>query len=383
MIDCSSNQPRLVFCSWCAFYPPLYAVLTRLVEIHGFTSTVIAPPRVKVSSPVLSASQYLTSEYVDSSIAEVRLVPLLNEDNPSEGFETAHLRMALADQDPHAIWIHAEPGDGITRQVLKRYWFKRHIKIACYVAENRWKRPPMIQRIKAGLLSLRINALMASSSSSSESIYKAFVPRSVKAYTLFLPTFDHKKVLPEKVFVEKRPGDLIIGFTGRICPEKGWRTLIDALRQLPPNFKAAIVGTGPDMEALKEQIDVPPLVGRASYLGVLYGDDIQAFYDFIDVLVVPSVTTPTWSEQFGRVIAEAMAARKTVIGSDSGSIPEVIGDAGLIVPEGNATALAASLRTVYEKRELLCQLGNIARRRFESQFSVDVYANRLADILSR
>jgi glycosyltransferase involved in cell wall biosynthesis len=72
----------------------------------------------------------------------------------------------------------------------------------------------------------------------------------------------------------------------------------------------------------------------------------------IDVLVLPSRTTPVWKEQFGRVLAEAMACHVPVIGSNSGAIPEVIGDAGLIFPEGDVTALANCLRQLINSPDL-------------------------------
>ena len=66
----------------------------------------------------------------------------------------------------------------------------------------------------------------------------------------------------------------------------------------------------------------------------------------LDVLVLPSRTTKSWKEQFGRVLIEAGACRIPVIGSDSGAIPDVISDAGLIVPEQNPQALANALSTL-------------------------------------
>jgi glycosyltransferase involved in cell wall biosynthesis len=68
------------------------------------------------------------------------------------------------------------------------------------------------------------------------------------------------------------------------------------------------------------------------------------YFHKLDMMVIPTETTKRIREQFGRVIVEAMASRVPVIGSTCGAIPEVIGDAGVVFPEGDAGALAAALR---------------------------------------
>ncbi len=66
-------------------------------------------------------------------------------------------------------------------------------------------------------------------------------------------------------------------------------------------------------------------------------------YPLLDVLAVPSVAVPGWVEQFGRVVVEAQAAGVPVVASASGALPEVVGDRGLLVPEGDPAALAEAL----------------------------------------
>ena len=83
-------------------------------------------------------------------------------------------------------------------------------------------------------------------------------------------------------------------------------------------------------------------------------------FNAIDVLAVPSRTTPRWKEQFGRVIIEAHACGTPVIGSNSGAIPDVIGGAGLIVPERDPSALADAIRSLMQgptQREAMGQRG--------------------------
>ena len=77
------------------------------------------------------------------------------------------------------------------------------------------------------------------------------------------------------------------------------------------------------------------------FLGLVPSTEAPRYYREIDVLVLPSLTRPNWVEQFGRVLIEAMACGVAVVGSSSGEIPWVIGDAGVIFPEGDADALRA------------------------------------------
>ena len=72
----------------------------------------------------------------------------------------------------------------------------------------------------------------------------------------------------------------------------------------------------------------------------------------MDVLVLPSRTTPGWAEQFGNVMTEARVCGVPVIGSNAGSIPGILGDAGLIFPKGDATALADQVQSLMDNPEL-------------------------------
>jgi glycosyltransferase involved in cell wall biosynthesis len=97
---------------------------------------------------------------------------------------------------------------------------------------------------------------------------------------------------------------------------------------------------------------------------------VPAFLKSLDVLVLPSVTIlPLDREQFGRVLVEAMAAGVPVIGSSSGAIPEVISDAGLIVPERDAPVLARAIDQVLTDAALRARLIDLGRQRVASHFT--------------
>ena len=71
-----------------------------------------------------------------------------------------------------------------------------------------------------------------------------------------------------------------------------------------------------------------------------------------------------------------------IVGSDSGSIPEVVGPAGLIVPEGDAQSLAAAIRRLDQESDLLEEFSLAGRNRFSAEFSISAYARKIAASLN-
>ena len=95
---------------------------------------------------------------------------------------------------------------------------------------------------------------------------------------------------------------------------------------------------------------------------------------------MPSRTRPNWKEQFGRVIIEAMACGVPVIGSDSGEIPHVIGDAGLVFSEGDAGGLRDHLARLQAEPGLAEALGELGRQRVLEHFTQASIARRTAAV---
>ena len=134
----------------------------------------------------------------------------------------------------------------------------------------------------------------------------------------------------------------VAGFVGRLVPEKGIDVFLRALAELP-QVRGAIVGDGPEGEALRALAGELRIADRVHFLGARAPGVAAQILSALDVLVLPSRTRPNWAEQFGRVLIEAMASGVPVVASDSGAISEVVGDAGVLVPEDDAHALAAGI----------------------------------------
>ncbi len=160
-----------------------------------------------------------------------------------------------------------------------------------------------------------------------------------------------------------------VGYIGRLVPEKGIRVLLEAAAQLDGDWRMRLVGGGSardDMAALAHSLGT---ADKVAFIGQLPSGDLPAEYHKLDALALPSLTRPNWKEQFGRVLVEAMASGTPVIGSDSGAIPGVIGEAGIITPEGDAAALANALRRMRDRPALRADLIKKGRARFLAHFT--------------
>jgi len=153
---------------------------------------------------------------------------------------------------------------------------------------------------------------------------------------------------------------ITVGFVGRLVPEKGLLLLLDALAR-EPRLHLRVVGTGPLAAELPVRAASVGVADRVELVGTVDPADIPEILRTFDVLAVPSLPTASWTEQFGRVAVEAMACGVPVVSSDAGALPDVVGDAGLVVPVGDAAALAAALVAASGPRAAELRVAGFAR----------------------
>jgi glycosyltransferase involved in cell wall biosynthesis len=157
-------------------------------------------------------------------------------------------------------------------------------------------------------------------------------------------------------------GRALILFVGRLVPEKGIDTLLDAWRRadLGADAALALAGTGPLEATIRSRTPEARLLGHVS------ADDLPALYAAADVLVLPSVETATFREPWGLVSNEAMLQSTPVVATDmvgaaaGGLVRD--GRNGFVVPAGDADALAARLRALARSPALRRELGTAAGR---------------------
>jgi L-malate glycosyltransferase len=177
-----------------------------------------------------------------------------------------------------------------------------------------------------------------------------------------------------------QPEDFVIGFVGRFVPEKGLKTLFHAAAKLEnQNWKMLLLGRGPMQAELQELARELGFADRLIQVESVPHADVYRYINLMSVLLLPSETTDAfktltasgWKEQFGHVIIEAMACRVPVIGSDSGEIPNVIEDAGLVFPEGDVEQLRDRLTQLISNPDFAQAIGQKGYQR-----AIVKYTNR-------
>jgi glycosyltransferase involved in cell wall biosynthesis len=184
--------------------------------------------------------------------------------------------------------------------------------------------------------------------------------------------------LREELGIE--PQEFVVGFVGRFVEEKGLMTLAKALQGLGDRpWRWLLLGRGPLRDSLEAWAHQQGVADKLTFVESVPHDQVSRYINLLDTLLLPSETTYRfktlssvgWKEQFGHVLIEAMACRVPVIGSDSGEIPHVIGESGLVFPEGDADRLRDCLLKLMENPELA---GELAQRGYHR--ALVEYTNR-------
>lgn len=258
---------------------------------------------------------------------------------------------ALFLYDPRPLWralgrrwdvldIHEEPFSLATAEILALRALRRsRVPFVLYTAQNLRKRYPVPFRwFERAALRRAAGISACNADAAAIAVAKGFSGRP-RVIPLGIDPDDFGSA-QDAAAPASPPVD--VGFLGRLVPEKGVDLILQAVAA-DDRLRARIAGAGPLLPQLPHRAAELGISDRVSILGPIPPDQVVEFYRSIDVLAVPSTATPSWTEQFGRVAVEAMAAGVPVVASDTGALPEVVGGAGIVVPEGDAASLRTAL----------------------------------------
>lgn len=172
-----------------------------------------------------------------------------------------------------------------------------------------------------------------------------------------------------------RPGErsahtpFTVGYVGRLVRTKGVDLLIRACERLADPWRLVIIGEGEESAALRQLAASLGLGDKVEFRGAVASTEIPRAMQGLDIFALPSRSAPNWREQFGRVLMEAMACAVPPVGADSGEIPRVIGDAGLVFPEDDWQALGDCLSALQRDPDRRHALGRAGRERVFARFT--------------
>ncbi|HEU4331646.1 MAG TPA: glycosyltransferase, partial [Lapillicoccus sp.] len=311
----------------------------------------------------------VSAEEWDEGGSSVPLKPRTGE--AVDGVRTLGSHPALFAYDPRPLWralgeswdlidIHEEPFALATAEVLTlRALRRQRAPYTLYSAQNLEKRLPAPFRWLQRRALRSASAVSVCNAAAGALVERRGFPGRADVIPLGVDNASFARSAEHEP-ASSRPG--VVGYAGRLAEHKGVHVLLEAVSGMP-GVQLRVAGDGPLASALLDRAQRPDLLGRVSFLGSLQDDDLADFYRGLDVLAVPSLTTPSWVEQFGRVAVEAMAAGVPVVASDSGALPDVVGGAGLLVRPGDAESLRTGLSTVLHDDDLAGRFRRLGLRR--------------------
>lgn len=261
---------------------------------------------------------------------------------------------------------------------------------AKYLHNPSYHAPQIQRRLQRNLQN--INKLVARNKYESQNIQQ-YISDAQQVRHMYWGT-DTQQFYPRNISLQQKRSitgldihdtDIVISFLGRIVPEKGVLELVHAIQQLPSQYYAQIVGSGKTdyLHRITAYIQKHHLQHRIHIIPAQPYNTLPDIYAAADLVILPTLSRHNFSELFGRVLAEAMLTRTLVLGSDNGSIPEVIGNPQCIFPEADIAHLAGYIQRLIDLPASQKQaiLDNNYQRALQ-QYTVQVAAQSLSDLIA-
>lgn len=234
-----------------------------------------------------------------------------------------------------------------------------------------WRRERKARAIRAadGILAVTETSkrMLLSEGVPSERI--AVIPMAVDT-NRFSPKPKNADLLKRMAITEH---DVVVLFIGRLVEEKGVHELLrcaTVISKLPLSVpvRFCMVGDGPLRKTVESAAST--LSNVLTYRPFLPYDDLPDLHNLADIFILPSKAAPQWEEQFGYVLVESMASGSAIVTTNSGSIPDVVGDAAIRVEPGKAKPLLEAITELAKDKRLRQQYGRLALLRAQSRFTL-------------
>jgi glycosyltransferase involved in cell wall biosynthesis len=283
-------------------------------------------------------------------------------------WDGAALRRALGEFRPDVVQVEEEPSTRVAAQVA-RSASRFRFRLVAFAWQSLPDRAPVLARLRRRRVLRTAQGIVGGNRLALDLLARDRdgVPTAV------IPQLG---VVPP-VGTHREPHDgLSIGFIGRVVPEKGLDILFRACVRLRGSWRVHVVGTG---EAQEELEALAARLGIAAYVtwhGALPRPALDAVWPKLDCMALPSRTTERWVETRGTAALEAMAYGLPVVATETGVLPELVGEAGIVVPEDDVEGLACALQRLHDDRPLATRLGTEARRRVLAEQTDEAIAQR-------
>jgi glycosyltransferase involved in cell wall biosynthesis len=163
--------------------------------------------------------------------------------------------------------------------------------------------------------------------------------------------------------------DFVVLYVGRLVWEKGIYELVTACQRLSPKgLRVLIVGNGPEERALKSYVRTIGVDKVVTFHSAIRYSEIQNAYRLASVTVLPSIPARGVREQFGLTLIESMASGVPVIATRCGSMPGIIGPAGLLADPANSASLFEALERLRSSAQLRSEQSDLGRKITEERY---------------
>lgn len=350
--------------------------LHAMAQEPSTTIALVVPPQWREGGALVAAE---TGRY--ASITAASLPVRFGGIASLHFYSPFALRRFIRSFAPDVLYVEEEPWSVVTLQLLA-FGRRGRMRFVFFTWENLHRSYNFISRRVLALVLGRADGAVAGNPEAAEILRRRGFDRPVivlPQYGIDAEVFRRQEGAPPELAELRRP---LVAFVGRLVPEKNIDLLVEAAARMRGDATFLIVGQGPEKSRLAAQVRRLGLEDAVKFIDSIAYDAVPRYLSAMDVLVLPSKTTTEWKEQFGRILVEAMACGVAVLGSDSGAIPWVIGDAGRVFKEGDLESLVGELRSLLGGDALRRSLGEAGVARVREQFTNAVIGRRLLEFLA-